>query len=522
MADSEPFRLLDLPSEIFIHVLSFLSLESLCASQQLSHFFHETIRKSVLLQYQIASAIAQVTDNSDCLSISDRLLMLRASESAFSQMKPSWTQTIHVPFLAAGLYELSGGLFFLGEHSRCALRYVELPTEPPRAWEPPVPWKRLAVKAPKRIIDFGLAIDEHDLIVVATFNPADGGLASIVEGTVALEFLVMSTHQPHPEAQGPIEVYKSHWGMPNVILELVGDHLVFVTAFPLQLASAPPDHVYVYEWRTGKIKMHIEAKNSTYFAAVFLSTDMLLLPNANTAMLELWPIASEQTAPALCLRLPRLNPTAHFLYITARSEPNPALPHRPKRARAPFHPSAEDAIIVFHLMLRVHVGRPPAVYLLFTHRRALLALLTAGGASPRSYSEWGPDICRWLSGTGINTNWITTTSGQRCLLTVTAQPAPLFLADFNRTHFLQNTDPQKVWETGEDQFAEHGVWAEPVASRLVCLLLNSEEKYAYDSASLDAERIIAIRRVESTQARAPIGIVEVLYFGQSRDAGEQH
>lgn len=67
---------------------------------------------------------------------------------------------------------------------------------------------------------------------------------------------------------------------------------------------------------------------------------------------------------------------------------------------------------------------------LFVHRSSLVQCLDrypsavshAGDPPPIPYTAWGPSICRWLATKSLLTRWITTTSGQRCII----MPDPSF------------------------------------------------------------------------------------------------
>ncbi|KAJ7662067.1 hypothetical protein DFH06DRAFT_1191362 [Mycena polygramma] len=516
MTMADHFRLLDVPPELLVHILSFLSLDALHECRQVSRFLAEFISSSIELQYLVATALANVTDNpSTTIPIFERLAKLQARELGFAEVNASWMVSVPVTFQSSGLYELSGGLFWLGEHQRQALRYLELPSEPVREDEPPPEWERISLPSSERmIIDFGLAIDEHDLIVMATFTPTGGVVEASrhdVTGMVRLEFLTVSPpHPPHPQARGPIDVHTSSWGLPNVILEIVGDHLVFVVVYAYSTNEVrPEDHVYVYEWKTGKLKLEIRAECRTYFGAVFISPDVIMLPNTTTATLELWSISSGQQTPTLTLHLPRLVPGVSIRTMTARGEPNPAVSLRPNR-RVPFHSSVDDSIIVFHITFPgPGLLGPGPMFLLFLHRRALLALLaTHTPGDTRSYAEWGPDICRWINAAGLVMDWITTTSGQRCVLLPQRLPTSFILLDFNP--YTAHAKAQNCLPPEDDPFMDYGIFAEAVGSRLPCHIAGSGDRFSlYTGVSLDDERIIAFRRNLSRQ----ISAIDIFYFG---------
>ncbi|KAJ7628632.1 hypothetical protein FB45DRAFT_41712 [Roridomyces roridus] len=488
------FRIFDLPSELLVPILSFLSNEDLHNAGQASFILLEVIDSSVELQYLKTLRVAQMADNpSSHIPIVDRLAALTARESAFLRVKPSWKRSYVVNFMPAGLYELSAGLFFLGEFTRKALRYIKLPTQPAQDHEPSVEWERIETKSENAIIiDFGLAIEEHDLIVMATFNltePFEELRDNMpLKGEIQLEFLSLSTREPHPQARESITVQQSLWGLPNVVLEIVGDHVLFAVSYAHE--EGPNDNVYFYEWRTRRLVKIITAERRTYFGAVFLSTDVVLLPNTSAATLELWQISSNEDTPALTLHLPRVVPGVQLRLMTARGEPNPsALPLR-KDPYTPFSTSSENSIIVFHVSFPMHR------FLLFIHRRALLSLIDKHpepANDPLPYSEWGPNVCRWLNAAGLNTDWITTTSGQRCVL-LPMRPSPFFLLDFNPLNEPVGPSARRLPADNDPFSMDHGIWAETVGSRLECHVAGGNQQFTgYSGASLDDSRIIALR-----------------------------
>ncbi|KAJ7698177.1 hypothetical protein B0H14DRAFT_3529054 [Mycena olivaceomarginata] len=352
VADPGCFRLLDLPPEILAYIFTFLPNAALHTARQSCHFLSAFITSSVELQYQMAVEVAQVTDNpTSPIPISERLARLRAREEAFGEVNATWKVSVSVPFPASGLYELSGGMFWLGEVNRKALRYIELPSRPAEEGAPPMEWGRIALPSKESvIIDFGLGIEEHDLIAMVTFTPS----VDQYEGLVKLEFFTVSApHVAHPEAQGPITVENTRGaGKPNVTIEIVGEHLLFILVYAFSPGRARGlDSVYLFEWKTGKLKWKNTAESGTYYGGVFLSPEVIMLPNTIAARLELWSTVPEQKAPILMLHLPRLVPGRSIRTITARGEPNPQGTYRKPR-RMPFHSSVEDSIVLWILPSR--------------------------------------------------------------------------------------------------------------------------------------------------------------------------
>lgn len=165
--DTTPLQ--DLPVELILRILSFLNLPGLIATRSTSRLFYQIIDTSVLLQYIMSMQAYGVEDNAEStLNVAERLDRLRKHEDAWSNLKIAFTKTIDVHNPTSGIYDLTSGVYLLGEGSRyhrrltTAVHWLQLPSslhEEPK-------WNKIDVGA--KIVDIGLAIREHDLIAVVT------------------------------------------------------------------------------------------------------------------------------------------------------------------------------------------------------------------------------------------------------------------------------------------------------------------------------------------------------------------
>jgi hypothetical protein len=70
-----------------------------------------------------------------------------------------------------------------------------------------------------------------------------------------------SESKPHPQAQvHTLELHEFKSAPPGASIEIVGDNLVIVASYALRRTPAK-DHVYFFDWKTGKLK-HVRL---TYF-----------------------------------------------------------------------------------------------------------------------------------------------------------------------------------------------------------------------------------------------------------------
>jgi hypothetical protein len=162
--------LLNLPPELLTQILSELSSNDILFSTQLvNHYLHNIIRGSSLLQYHIGTKYARVEDNPwSTMVAADRLDALWRSEHAWANFNVGRQVHLPVRHLSSGLYDLTAGIYVLGElgdsnaeYPTSTLRYTHLAVD-----QGDKPWARISVD--RNIIDFGLAVREHDLIALVT------------------------------------------------------------------------------------------------------------------------------------------------------------------------------------------------------------------------------------------------------------------------------------------------------------------------------------------------------------------
>lgn len=164
-----PLELLHLPPELLIHILHSLSAKDLLLSVQLVNvYLHDLVRGASILQYIIEVFHAGFEDNAYSNTVyAERLHTLRQSETSWNNIDPVRKSTLVVSHPTSGLYDLSAGIYVVGERGQgrrsTALRYTYLPSNSGRA-----PWKKIDVGPERHIIDFGISVREHDLIALVT------------------------------------------------------------------------------------------------------------------------------------------------------------------------------------------------------------------------------------------------------------------------------------------------------------------------------------------------------------------
>lgn len=158
-----PILLLQLPPEIIVEILCHLDLPDIISCILTHSSLYAFTREFQILQYHIAMQAAAVTDNPDCqLSISDRLALLKRREDGWAQLQVHFRKKIPLNHNPSGIYDMTGGIYLLGDQNRRTLHYCVLPSSLSES----TTWSRINLDCD--LIDAGLAIYEHDLIAIIT------------------------------------------------------------------------------------------------------------------------------------------------------------------------------------------------------------------------------------------------------------------------------------------------------------------------------------------------------------------
>ncbi|KAF9553352.1 hypothetical protein CPC08DRAFT_822345 [Agrocybe pediades] len=363
-------RLVDLPPEIITEVFLFLSPADILNFRLTHRLFNLIFWECLLVQYTSLLEETNLEDNPCApISISEKLEELKHAGRAWDLARPEFSTRLPVIHHQSGVYDLTGGVYLLSNDTRTAMHYLRLP----RKKEDVPEWK--IIKSAASIIDIGLCLFEHDMIVNVTTVPYRESVHSPLTYNIGMDILQFSTGKPHPDATQPyILVLNSTGEKPAVGIEIVGEHLVLILCYYTP-GNNLEDNIFVYEWKTGMVKMHFTAESKTYSGLLFLTEDLILLPNALLNTLDIFRIPEKATVetpkPVLRLSLPRLANGRHLGGISCRAEPNPigksskfgqtvtptnddetaiggpsSSDSRPKRA---FLPKSSDAICVFDL-----------------------------------------------------------------------------------------------------------------------------------------------------------------------------
>jgi hypothetical protein len=167
-------RLLGLPSEILIEIISYLDIADIFSCQRTCCILRSIIADSIQLHYIMQLKISGMQDNPFCrLPIADRLASLESREAAWQSLDWEFVTTIDVPSTWSGVYGITPSVFLLGksafdfEYVTAGIQTIKLPTRMPgQSNADSVEW--IEFDFGMQIIDFGTGIEEHDLIVCAS------------------------------------------------------------------------------------------------------------------------------------------------------------------------------------------------------------------------------------------------------------------------------------------------------------------------------------------------------------------
>ncbi|KAG6919370.1 hypothetical protein DXG01_006919 [Tephrocybe rancida] len=496
-------ELLDLPPEIVVRVLCFLDTTDLPSISRTHSSLYAFFKSSKRLQYRVAALIAGVEVNPYSNHVSwERLFALQRLEKGWSNLTIDFRTKVPVEHSASGLYDLTGGICILGDMSKQILHYFNLPSKP----DDSVAWSRINIG--RRMVDFGLAIHEHDLIAVLTVTPHSTNLGRFV---LEIRLFQFSTGKPHPLARTPVQ-FVHDTSRPEIatLIEIVGDYLVLVITHTVHHLLVR-DCMYVFQWKTGTVTMNV-------------SESKIPMPNIPWGHI---PISDDYIEPIdyssddphpmnpfMSIALPSIS-NSHTLFSTScRAEPNPTPTGTPHSSQ-PSHPIHGDAIVILTFRVLDRMTGTIETLIMFVHRHELLKLCTDlhPDHSPSSvmtqtpvvmpWETWGPEHTRWFEVSSASASWITTTAGQRCVIASEPEEGA------EQTVTVLDFNPRTVKRLLKEGFKDdgvrslvvqesnvgNGVFNEPVKSVLpyVSVTRHLESTSNFRGVLLDEERLLGIK-----------------------------
>jgi hypothetical protein len=160
-------NLYDCPPELLVHIFAYLPSTSLRSLRVASKALNDLISASVLLQFllHLQTSAHSLYPSTSTSSLVDQLAVLTDSENRWQDWDYTSYNRLEVQHRPSGIYDLTSGIFILGEGSALGrltvgLRWVDL------RLGGDLVWNRFDLQTP--IVDLGVNVLEWDLIAVVS------------------------------------------------------------------------------------------------------------------------------------------------------------------------------------------------------------------------------------------------------------------------------------------------------------------------------------------------------------------
>ena len=164
----QPISLLQIPPELVTRILSYLSPLDIISCARTCRILHDVCSASAL-RYLVQMERCSVSDDlSPGLSYPERLRIVKEREEAWEMLDFRKSIQASTPFESNGLYDLTSGAFFLhcaNHGTTTGYSYITLPSLS-SVQDQKLEWKEFSLET--EMLNFGLAVDEHDMIAVLT------------------------------------------------------------------------------------------------------------------------------------------------------------------------------------------------------------------------------------------------------------------------------------------------------------------------------------------------------------------
>ncbi|KAJ8515912.1 hypothetical protein ONZ45_g6720 [Pleurotus djamor] len=459
------------------------------------------------------------------MPLKDRLDRLRRRENAWATLQPHTRVTIKPPFLFGSLHGLRSGVLELGRAT--PISYRQYPSPPAKSLkyallskgEPCVVWKDwIPLDEDGTLSRTCVALHESDLLVVVTSTAIDP-LVSHYKSYV--HFAQLTTSLPHPQATIPhIEVI-TYYGAPWISSSVLGSHVALLYTFN----AGAYDRLVVLNWMTGDIILNRPFQNPRT-GVHFISLTTLLLGRSKG--LEIWDITARPRCIGI-LSFPLLKQKGRgmaFRIAHIHGEPSPSQGTHSQASVPPLavRDDPEKTLITSTVVINGF-----SKFLFVARRCGLLVaaekLRTMATEEENSnsqaqlaipYSEWAPNIVRWIHANELNIQWSMRHHGQRMILSPSysdGRDHTLLLYDFNPYHVkkwtskkaLDNsttwTAPPSWWDDSSvlpgSPLVVHnstsGLPFDDTVPEMPYVCYQSEEYFNYKAVWMDGEHIVGVK-----------------------------
>ncbi|KAJ7619839.1 hypothetical protein DFH06DRAFT_1482867 [Mycena polygramma] len=478
----------DLPTELIIKTLAELSVVDLRSCEATNNrFLSGLIRDSASLQYGVEKQLACIEDTPHSRrtnSLADRAQNLRLRQRAWLEFSCTNTRTITVDHAAADpdLYRLVSDIYFLDGVPGSVLglstqiMYARIPQGPERDSA----WEHLEIGRP--VVDFAVAIDDFNLIAVATYTPHRSDSPGLSVDIVLLDF---STGEHHRLARKPvIRVHdvKTLRDVPQTAIEVAGDHLLLATVYADDATDL--NMLHVFDWKSGTALMTVPTLE---VGATFIAEDTILLPNGKGNSFDIYRVRNGEAAIIHTVHFPPLIPSYSIISVICEGSPS-CLGSNSSWTRRRYTSDYEKSLIVVSFDIAMEDDDDGEFLFVFLRNEFMDILEDRhnAGHSSTEWPLWGPLLTRWLylgGGTSDNMSygrrfvWIPDQAGDA--------PQPIYALDFNPEAATQAqgyghslTATFRVVTRGEVTIIRYHAFQNPVISiwHIYCAIIKIQSK----------------------------------------------
>ncbi|KAL5478958.1 hypothetical protein ACEPAI_2245 [Sanghuangporus weigelae] len=544
-------NLLSLPPELIVTIVALLDIHDILSFYRVCRLAKGIVANSAILQYIIALLATGMTDvgRLSVLTTRDRLSYLSRREDLWNtlNLRSERRVTIPVHHRHSHIHDLAAGIYIFGELSVVpdsirvnSLRFVHLPTcthdiEEFRtiALQRASVWKYfpLGIEA----LYIGVSLEHNDLLAVLTSVPLPN-----VEDTHVFQLHLknFTTGAYHTLAQQPMIQFHEHQTEGNqciASIDIAGPYLLVLLTW--LRAPNKDDELFVYNWMTASLIIHISSGGFTYRGATFLSIDTFILTNMRENVIEFLRLNSDEEE-VRCrwiakLALPTLRRGSSLISMNCRTDavrsqaPGPTLPEQGSHSTSvgtskhnipPVRCVDDKSIIQFRMYLQGTGGTPTvghvSLFAFTAHRGELLRTAEkdrdgSGSTSPnelvaKPWDSWGPSLTRWSGSDETDTAWMAGVAGQRQIYITGDRPRRIHVRDYNaatvRKELLRagtDSHQSRVTVISEETVAAHqGCFEDDVRSSLPFVEVVSERTYEYDGVLMDEHHVVGLMEDE--------------------------
>ncbi|KAJ7063933.1 hypothetical protein C8F01DRAFT_1367386 [Mycena amicta] len=331
-----PLHLLDLPEEVLQTCFLHLPLHDLLScihtgNRQLSSVIGHSIEIGYQMQLEMAG-VHEDPDTPSTVPIVNRVAQILIRERCWLGAHPTSYCPLEIGANSvAWMFDLSADGIVVPDMPEFMVAGIQLgaplPTRLKYARTAVTPQEWRVIFSGKTFIDFVVADEENDLLVVVTYGPSSNQPAQV---SLDLELLQFSTGEPHPEAAAS-SIHICDLPLADEIPESTSSVVGSTVALWLEEDSAGMLHLF--DWKVGRAVIHPFACGA--LAGVFLTPDILIVPNETENRLDVFRIPllgpepvtlSSANTDFIAFQLPPLRPGLSIIPVSFMTSYQPMPP----------------------------------------------------------------------------------------------------------------------------------------------------------------------------------------------------